>query len=43
MTLEAGPSLAMIMPAIRTVIADDEALARKKLMLLLGSEPGFKW
>lgn len=30
----------MIMPAIRTVIADDEALARKKLMLLLGSEPG---
>jgi two-component system, LytTR family, response regulator len=30
----------MIMPAIRTVIADDEPLARKKLRLLLGSEPG---
>ena len=30
----------MIMPAIRTVIADDETLARKKLRLLLGSEPG---
>jgi two-component system LytT family response regulator len=30
----------MIMPAIRTVIADDEQLARKKLRLLLGSEPG---
>ena len=30
----------MIMPAIRTVIADDEHLARKKLRLLLGSEPG---
>jgi Response regulator of the LytR/AlgR family len=30
----------MIMPSIRTVIADDEPLARKKLRLLLGSEPG---
>jgi two-component system, LytTR family, response regulator len=30
----------MMMPAIRTVIADDEHLARKKLRLLLGSEPG---
>jgi two-component system, LytTR family, response regulator len=30
----------MIMPAIRTIIADDEHLARKKLRLLLGSEPG---
>src|SRR5271163_1154022 len=30
----------MIMPSIRTVIADDEHLARKKLRLLLGSEPG---
>ena len=30
----------MIMPAIRTVIADDEHLARKKLRLLLGLEPG---
>jgi|SRR5271166_3175475 len=30
----------MIVPAIRTVIADDEHLARKKLRLLLGSEPG---
>jgi len=30
----------MINPAIRTVIADDEALARKKLRLLLSSESG---
>lgn len=30
----------MIIPSIRTVIADDEPLARKKLRLLLGSEPG---
>jgi two-component system, LytTR family, response regulator len=30
----------MIIPAIRTVIADDEALARKKLRLLLNSESG---
>lgn len=30
----------MIMPSIRTIIADDEHLARKKLRLLLGSEPG---
>jgi two-component system LytT family response regulator len=30
----------MIMPAIRTVIADDEPLARTKLRLLLGSELG---
>jgi two-component system, LytTR family, response regulator len=30
----------MIIPAIRTIIADDEHLARKKLRLLLGSEPG---
>jgi two-component system, LytTR family, response regulator len=27
-------------PAIRTIIADDEHLARQKLRLLLGSEPG---
>jgi two-component system, LytTR family, response regulator len=30
----------MITPSIRTIIADDERLARKKLRLLLGSEPG---
>jgi two-component system LytT family response regulator len=30
----------MIMPALRTVIADDEHLARKKLRLLLESETG---
>jgi len=30
----------MIIPAVRTIIADDEHLARKKLRLLLGSEPG---
>jgi two-component system LytT family response regulator len=30
----------MITPAIRTVIADDEHLARKKLRMLLDSEPG---
>jgi two-component system LytT family response regulator len=30
----------MIIPSIRTIIADDEPLARKKLRLLLGSEPG---
>lgn len=30
----------MITPSIRTVIADDERLARKKLRLLLGSEAG---
>jgi two-component system, LytTR family, response regulator len=29
----------MITPAIRTIIADDEHLARKKLRLLLGAEP----
>jgi two-component system LytT family response regulator len=29
----------MIIPAIRTIIADDEHLARKKLRLLLDSEP----
>jgi two-component system, LytTR family, response regulator len=32
----------MIMPALRTVIADDEHLARKKLRLLLESETGVK-
>ena len=30
----------MIIPTMRTIIADDEHLARKKLRLLLGSEPG---
>jgi two-component system LytT family response regulator len=30
----------MIIPTIRTIIADDEHLARKKLRLLLSSEPG---
>jgi len=30
----------MIIPTIRTIIADDEHLARKKLRMLLGSEPG---
>jgi two-component system LytT family response regulator len=30
----------MIVLAVRTIIADDEHLARKKLRLLLGSEPG---
>lgn len=30
----------MIIPVIRTIIADDEHLARKKLRLLLDSEPG---
>src|SRR5208282_4247503 len=30
----------MIIPVIRTIIADDEQLARKKLRMLLGSEPG---
>jgi two-component system LytT family response regulator len=30
----------MIIPAVRTVIADDEHLARKKLRVLLDSEPG---
>jgi two-component system, LytTR family, response regulator len=30
----------MIMPAIRTIIADDEHLSRQKLRLLLDSEPG---
>jgi two-component system LytT family response regulator len=30
----------MIIPAIRTIIADDEHLARKKLRLLLDAEPG---
>jgi two-component system LytT family response regulator len=30
----------MIMPALRTVIADDEPLARQKLRLLLAPEPG---
>ena len=30
----------MIIPALRTIIADDEHLARRKLRLLLGSEPG---
>jgi two-component system LytT family response regulator len=41
-TILTNPSVntQMIMPAIRTVIADDEHLARKKLRLLLGSEPG---
>jgi two-component system LytT family response regulator len=31
---------AMIIPVMRTIIADDEHLARKKLNLLLGAEPG---
>jgi len=30
----------MIIPAMRTIIADDEHLARRKLRLLLGIEPG---
>ena len=30
----------MIIPAIRTIIADDEHLARKKLRVLLDLEPG---
>lgn len=30
----------MIVPIIRTIIADDESLARKKLRLLLGTETG---
>src|SRR5580658_704553 len=30
----------MIIPTIRAIIADDEHLARKKLRVLLGSEPG---
>ena len=30
----------MIIPVIRTIIADDEHLARKKLRVLLDSEPG---
>lgn len=30
----------MIVPSIRTIIADDESLARKKLRVLLSSEPG---
>jgi two-component system LytT family response regulator len=29
-----------MIPSIRTIIADDELLARKKLRVLLGSEPG---
>jgi len=29
-----------MIPSIRTIIADDETLARKKLRVLLGSEPG---
>jgi two-component system, LytTR family, response regulator len=34
------PSMtSMITPAIRTIVADDEHLARKKLRLLLGAEP----
>jgi two-component system LytT family response regulator len=33
-------SLPMMIPVIPTIIADDEHLARKKLRLLLGSEPG---
>jgi two-component system, LytTR family, response regulator len=33
------PVSVMITPAIRTIIADDEHLARKKLRLLLGAEP----
>ena len=32
----------MIIPVIRTVIADDEHLARKKLRVLLDSEPGMQ-
>jgi two-component system, LytTR family, response regulator len=30
----------MIIPSVRTIIADDEHLARKKLRVLLSSEPG---
>ena len=30
----------MIIPILRTIIADDEALARKKLRVLLGAESG---
>ena len=30
----------MIVPILRTIIADDEALARKKLRVLLGAESG---
>ncbi len=30
----------VIIPSIRTIIADDERLARQKLRVLLGSEPG---
>src|ERR1700679_671905 len=33
-------ALPMMIPVIPTIIADDEHLARKKLRLLLGSEPG---
>ena len=32
----------MIIPVIRTIIADDEHLARKKLRVLLDSEPGMQ-
>jgi two-component system, LytTR family, response regulator len=32
----------MIVPVIRTIIADDEHLARKKLRVLLDSEPGMQ-
>ena len=38
--LAVEPQKPMITPAIRAVIADDEPLARKKLRLLLGAEPG---
>src|SRR5271157_975018 len=37
---EVGETILMIILAMRTIIADDEHLARKKLRLLLGSEPG---
>jgi len=32
----------MIQPTIRTIIADDERLARRKLRILLGAEPGIQ-
>jgi two-component system, LytTR family, response regulator len=35
-----GEAIIMIIPSVRTIIADDEHLARKKLRVLLRSEPG---
>ena len=37
---DVGEPKTMLMPVMPTIIADDEHLARKKLRLLLGSEPG---